>query len=444
MKTRNKNKGSKTSSSSTAKVGKSTPSKTTATTTSKAKSKELRVEVKATFEPKLILAADFLKKVDFLHKNVKKDTEWSAILIYSNHKGTIDDPENWEILVEDLILMDIGSSAYTEYDMEPDDLYATDKWMSALEDGKKLGHLHTHHNMTCYFSGVDTAELHDNAPSHNYYLSLIVNYASTDKWCAKVAVCGTEEATYKVNSITKWKGASGDLQKKDKEEFTEKRDLLFLMTCKIEKAEKEEDISELTDRISEITEINRFKNTKGTPLYLTGSSGIKDPDDEFDFDYWGYGSGAGYKPYNNTTVSSKSLNNPLYAAKNVVPVFIKYLDKTHGYNIDLSKALMKLELFSDIDLENHLEEYFEENCLIEFFEKNLTGQKEGLQPLQMHAVTVSLMDTLAQYSTFKAWKGIDDILALYLMEPDDYSKSVIKTMTGVPEEDQAYLETAEH
>lgn len=43
--------------------------------------------------------------------------------------------------------------------------------------------------MTTFFSGTDTAELHDNAPHYPYYLSLIVNHKS--QYCAKIAMIGT-------------------------------------------------------------------------------------------------------------------------------------------------------------------------------------------------------------------------------------------------------------
>ena len=49
--------------------------------------------------------------------------------------------------------------------------------------------------MAAYFSSTDSAELHDNAPNHAYYLSLIVNYKDIKDWCAKIAICGEQEVT---------------------------------------------------------------------------------------------------------------------------------------------------------------------------------------------------------------------------------------------------------
>lgn len=39
----------------------------------------------------------------------------------------------------------------------------------------RIGHIHSHNTMGVFFSGTDWGELEDNAPNHNYYLSLIVN-----------------------------------------------------------------------------------------------------------------------------------------------------------------------------------------------------------------------------------------------------------------------------
>jgi len=50
--------------------------------------------------------------------------------------------------------------------------------------------IHTHHNMETFFSGTDMGELHDSAPSYNYFLSLIVNYKN--EYIAKIATVITE------------------------------------------------------------------------------------------------------------------------------------------------------------------------------------------------------------------------------------------------------------
>ena len=68
-----------------------------------------------------------------------------------------------------------------------------------MEDqGKwKMGHIHSHHNMSTFFSGTDTDELHENAVNYLYYLSLIVNFSG--KYSAKIAVHTKEEDRYLVH-----------------------------------------------------------------------------------------------------------------------------------------------------------------------------------------------------------------------------------------------------
>jgi hypothetical protein len=63
----------------------------------------------------------------------------------------------------------------------------------------KTGHIHTHHDMKAYFSGTDMSELNDNVDKHNYYLSLIVNFAG--QYDAKVAFLSDVHSSAKMNWI---------------------------------------------------------------------------------------------------------------------------------------------------------------------------------------------------------------------------------------------------
>lgn len=148
-------------------------------------------------------------QIDWLHKqHAIKGLEWSAILLWSIESGEINDPENLVLNAEALYLMNIGSAGYTEYDfdaeslMEIMELYPKADPMLEEDETKRwiMGHIHTHHNMSAFFSGTDMDELRTNAPQHKYYLSLIVNYDK--KYCAKLCVTGKQEATViKTNSI---------------------------------------------------------------------------------------------------------------------------------------------------------------------------------------------------------------------------------------------------
>lgn len=149
---------------------------------------------------KLIIPNSVIEKIQFLHNKIKS-IEWSAILIYKVVEGEIEKPSTLVLRVEDFILMDIGNATYTEYEFSTDDEYSFDKYTNALENGFKIGHLHTHHSMRCFFSGTDTDELFDNSEKHNYYLSLIVNFQNINEWCAAVAMCLDEKIEGEIKEV---------------------------------------------------------------------------------------------------------------------------------------------------------------------------------------------------------------------------------------------------
>lgn len=86
------------------------------------------------------------------------------------------DISNMTLTCLDILPLDKGSSAYTEYTMDEKVLeYMLDEMTEHPLEDIKIGHIHSHNSMSVFFSGTDQSELHDNAPNHNVYLSLIVN-----------------------------------------------------------------------------------------------------------------------------------------------------------------------------------------------------------------------------------------------------------------------------
>ena len=65
----------------------------------------------------IVITPDVERKIRFTCQKVW-DTEWSGTLFYT-YKGTF---ENGDLTIkcEDFYVMDIGSQAYTEFDMNPD------------------------------------------------------------------------------------------------------------------------------------------------------------------------------------------------------------------------------------------------------------------------------------------------------------------------------------
>lgn len=211
---------------------------------------------------KLILPKDLLLKIHYLHHKIKS-IEWSGILMYKVESGTIEEPENLVLKVVDFALMDIGTSGYTEYDFKAEDDYMMDKLGEVMDKGLKIGHIHTHHSMNCFFSGVDMGELHENAPNHNYYLSLIVNFDSVSKWCAAIALVLEEEQIGEIKkvgtlkTITRYKNADGFQEKTIESNIDEtdpintKNSVLIKIDCDIE-IEKDNE-GHLVDRYIELT-----------------------------------------------------------------------------------------------------------------------------------------------------------------------------------------------
>jgi phage pi2 protein 07 len=142
-------------------------------------------------------------------------------------------------------MMDIGSHSYTESDNHTDDVISMlDRIPAYMEN--RYGLIHTHHNMSAFFSSTDVQELHDNVHLYSYYLSLIVNFDG--KWCAKIA------NLIDVNS------SSYTITEEDEDDVTveipsKKVMITFDLDIEFEQAEAYDDVVEL--RIAEIQERKR-------------------------------------------------------------------------------------------------------------------------------------------------------------------------------------------
>lgn len=121
---------------------------------------------------KVIIPEQFYKKVRYLC-NTMPHVEWSGHMFYSIN-GTIQDPENMEIILQDILPMDKGVATYTEY---KSDTRFDEFIMNDLEERASwyVGHIHSHNNMNVYFSSTDHEELQDGSACNNIFLSVIVN-----------------------------------------------------------------------------------------------------------------------------------------------------------------------------------------------------------------------------------------------------------------------------
>lgn len=123
---------------------------------------------------KIVIPAEVEKKIRFLCKNIW-DVEWSGILFYKV-EGAFED-KSLTIRCVDLFQMDIGTSAYTEFNVSPDMATYMVDHPELLEEGIYQGLIHSHNNMATFFSGTDTATLSSEGNDMAHFVSLIVNNA---------------------------------------------------------------------------------------------------------------------------------------------------------------------------------------------------------------------------------------------------------------------------
>lgn len=176
---------------------------------------------------------EVLHQIQYLCKNIPK-VEWSGALFYTT-EGSIEKPGTFKITLKTILPLDMGSAAYTEYHLD-------DRFIDFIEEdfeercNWKLGHIHSHNVMGVFFSGTDMAELNDNAPAHNFYLSLIVN--NYMDFIAKVAFIGEAKKDIKQVPYTA-KNVDGHDYIIEKQDFEVNTQKLFIYDCDIDTPKNE-------------------------------------------------------------------------------------------------------------------------------------------------------------------------------------------------------------
>ena len=170
---------------------------------------------------------EVLHQIQYLCKLISK-VEWSGALFYTT-EGSIEKPGTFKITLKTILPLDMGTQAYTEYNLD-------NRFMDFIEEDFeerctwKLGHIHSHNSMAVFFSGTDMAELNDNAPAHNFYLSLIVNNAMD--FMAKVAFIGEAKKDIKQVPYTA-KNIEGNDYVIETQDFEVNSQKLFIYDCEI-------------------------------------------------------------------------------------------------------------------------------------------------------------------------------------------------------------------
>ena len=180
------------------------------------------------------------------------NVEWSGILFYTVNGSWKDD--DLKVICEDILPMDIGSSTYTDFTMNPDVIsYMTSHDLLDCE----IGLIHSHNNMASFFSGTDLDTLRNEGTDRNHFVSLIVNNAGqyVAAITRKVNIQETAFIRTRYNTFND-EEIELDFDKKTEREYDEieYKDLNVIIEGTVEN-----DFEELDERL---TEIRKFKEAQ--------------------------------------------------------------------------------------------------------------------------------------------------------------------------------------
>lgn len=218
------------------------------------------VQKSGTYNYKLIIPAEVERKIRFTCQKVW-NTEWSGTLFFT-YEGSF---ENNDLVIRcvDIYIMDIGTQAYTEFDMNPDVISYMCENPELLDC--QMGLIHSHNNMSTFFSETDTATLKEEGRDRNNFVSLIVNNAGTY----------TAAITRRVKSKQVKESVSyeffGDGEKQDTKEYVSDADEIEWFYLKIEKEGENYSFPDMAARLEEIKQAKAEKAEKAkkaqTPTY---------------------------------------------------------------------------------------------------------------------------------------------------------------------------------
>lgn len=215
------------------------------------------VQKSGTYNYKLVIPAEVERKIRFACQKVWS-TEWSGTLFFT-HEGSF---ENNDLVIRcvDIYIMDIGTASYTEFDMNPDVISYMCENPELLDC--QMGLIHSHNNMSTFFSGTDTATLKEEGTDRNNFVSLIVNNAGTY----------TAAITRRVKSKHIKEAVSyeffGDGEKHDSKEYESDEDEIEWFYLKIEKEGENYAFPDMETRLEEIKKAKEEKAKRTqAPVY---------------------------------------------------------------------------------------------------------------------------------------------------------------------------------
>ena len=221
------------------------------------------VQKLGTYNYKLIIPAEVERKIRFACQKVWS-TEWSGTLFFT-HEGSFED-NDLVIRCVDIYIMDIGTQAYTEFDMNPDVIAYMCENPELLDC--QMGLKHSHNILSIFYRRTETATLKEEGRDRNNFVSLIVNNAGTY----------TAAITRRVKSKQVKESVSyeffGDGEKQDTKEYVRDADENEWFYLKIEKEGENYSFPDMAARLEEIKQAKAEKAEKAkkaqTPVYQGG------------------------------------------------------------------------------------------------------------------------------------------------------------------------------
>jgi len=222
---------------------------------------------------KLIIPARVEEKIRFICNKVW-NVEWSGTLFYT-YTGSFED-NNLTITAKDIYVMDIGSQAYTEFDMSPDVIGYMTEHRELLDC--QMGLIHSHNNMSTFFSGTDINTLKDEGKDRNHFVSLIVNNAGSY----------TAAITRKMHSIRVINECfSYNTFEEEKREgctnVTEEGD--YIEYFKLDITKENSEFNELNDKLEEIRK-SKAKTKDITTSKTVSNNNYNGYGNDFDLNYY--------------------------------------------------------------------------------------------------------------------------------------------------------------
>lgn len=231
--------------------------------------------IKSTSSFKLHIPISVESKIRHLC-SVVHDVEWSGTLFYKA-TGSLDDG-TFEATCVDLFVMDIGSSGYTEFKESADVItYRIDN--DLLGEDIMEGLIHSHNNMSTFFSTTDQSTLTEEGTNANHFLSLIVNNAGTytagitrrvtTECKAEAHIKFTETKYYNTYGDKKIILAQDATREEDKEEIRNS-EVIEWFNLEIIKEEAPNNFNDIDTRLAEIRK-NKRTYTPGKYFQQTPS-----------------------------------------------------------------------------------------------------------------------------------------------------------------------------